>query len=75
MVDYQDLEIGDVVGKGSFATVHKGKWKGQDVALKRLRLPGGFDAGSVTGIKEIEVLRYTKYLYSTAAAVTISLIL
>lgn len=38
MVDYKDLQIGGVVGKGSFGTVHKGKWKGRDVALKRLKL-------------------------------------
>ncbi len=57
VVDYKELEIGGVVGKGSFGTVHKGKWKSRDVALKRLRLPGGHDTGSKADVKEIEVLR------------------
>lgn len=33
-VDMKDLEFGSV-GRGSFAAVHHGTWKGTEVALKR----------------------------------------
>ena len=49
------LEFGEVIGRGSFADVHKGKWNGEEVALKRIRLPPGSDSSSV--LKEVAVLR------------------
>lgn len=55
MVDMKELEFGPVVGRGSFAEVHKGKWKGQEVALKCIRLPPGGDTSIVP--KEVSVLR------------------
>ena len=55
MVDMKELEFGPVIGRGSFAEVHKGKWKGQEVALKRIRLPPGGDPSIVS--KEVSVLR------------------
>ena len=55
MVDMKQLEFGPVVGRGSFAEVHRGKWKGQEVALKRIRLPPGSDSSVVP--KEVSVLR------------------
>lgn len=49
------LEFGEVIGRGTFAEVHKGKWNGQEVALKRMRLPPGSDPSIVP--KEVSVLR------------------
>ena len=36
-IDMSELEFGEVVGRGSFATVHRGSWKGHDVALKKMK--------------------------------------
>lgn len=59
LVDMEMLEFGEVVGRGSFAEVHKGKWNGKKVALKRMRLPPGSDPSIVP--KEVAVLRYTPH--------------
>ena len=50
--------MGGVLGKGSFATVNRGKWNGKDVALKRIRLPGGYDTEELANMQEIAILRY-----------------
>ena len=56
IVDMKALEFGEVIGRGSFAEVHRGKWNGLEVALKRMRLPpGGDQLQSV--LKEVSVLR------------------
>ena len=51
LVHYSEIEVGGVIGKGSFAIVNKGKWNGQDVALKRIRVPGGYDSEDITDLK------------------------
>jgi serine/threonine protein kinase len=33
-IPYQDLEIGDKIGSGSFGTVFKGKWHGMEGGRK-----------------------------------------
>ena len=30
-IDYDELEIGDVIGEGSFGVVSRGRWRGNDV--------------------------------------------
>ena len=55
LVDMKELEFGPVIGRGSFAEVHRGKWKGEEVALKRIRLPPGGDPSVFP--KEVQVLR------------------
>ena len=54
LVDMDTLDF-EIIGRGSFAEVHKGRWKEQEVALKRMRLPPGSDPSIVP--KEIAVLR------------------
>ena len=49
------LQFGEIIGRGSFAEVRKGKWKEQEVALKHMRLPPGSDPSIVP--KEVAVLR------------------
>jgi predicted Ser/Thr protein kinase len=52
-----DLKFEKVIGKGSFAVVHRGKWRGNTVALK-IRIPPGFNTDNLSNFEEIEVLRY-----------------
>ena len=51
---YGHTWIEEIIGRGSFAEVHKGRWKEQEVALKRMRLPPGSDPSIVP--KEVAVL-------------------
>lgn len=41
-----DLEYIRELGSGTYGTVYYGKWKGSDVAIKKLK-PGCFDGGAV----------------------------
>lgn len=34
-----DLTFGDIIGRGNFAVVRKGKWNGTDVAVKTIDVP------------------------------------
>jgi len=36
-IDYNELKFGDKIGSGSFGTVFRGEWRGQDVAIKVIR--------------------------------------
>ena len=57
LIGKSEIEIGDVIGKGSFGVVNKGRWKGKVVALKRIRLTGGCSDEETANAKEITVLR------------------
>ena len=35
-INYSELQIGEEIGKGGFAIIYKGKWRGSDVAIKKL---------------------------------------
>ncbi|XP_048841363.1 mitogen-activated protein kinase kinase kinase 7 isoform X1 [Brienomyrus brachyistius] len=35
-IDYSDIEVEEVVGRGAFGVVCKAKWKGKDVAIKTI---------------------------------------
>uniref|UniRef100_A0AAY4D0G3 Protein kinase domain-containing protein n=1 Tax=Denticeps clupeoides TaxID=299321 RepID=A0AAY4D0G3_9TELE len=35
-IDYADIEVEEVVGRGAFGVVCKAKWKGKDVAIKTI---------------------------------------
>ncbi len=39
----EELKFGSVIGRGNFGVVHKGEWKGREVAIKRISLPSGTD--------------------------------
>lgn len=39
-INYNEIEFEEVVGKGSFGVVWKGKWKGQRVAIKHINSEG-----------------------------------
>lgn len=59
-VDLKLIEFGEVIGRGSFSEVHKGKWNGKEVALKKIRIPPG---SNIDVSKEISVLRYESATY------------
>ena len=42
----EELEFSKVIGKEAAAVVYSGKWRGRTVALKRMRIPTGCDAGN-----------------------------
>ena len=58
-VNFEAIEFGDVIGRGTFATVHKGEVNGAVVALKCIRiLAGGNLQQLVIDSNEIAALKY-----------------
>ena len=53
-----NVHFGELIGKGSFAEVYRGKWEGKDVALKKMKLPSEISLQSLPTIQEIEILRF-----------------
>jgi len=37
-IEFKDIELGDTIGEGGYATVYRGKWKGHIVAVKQVKL-------------------------------------
>jgi serine/threonine protein kinase len=35
VIDYQDVQLGDQIGMGSYGVVYRAKWKNVDVAVKK----------------------------------------
>jgi serine/threonine protein kinase len=60
----KDIEFGRVIGRGSFAVVHKGYWCGKEVALKRIQLPSGSDLTTLTTPKGVNFeVRHDNYVH------------
>ena len=60
MIEFDELSIGDIIGKGSFSVVHHGEWKGKDVALKRVWVPPEIGYKQVMNSKEVSIMRSTQ---------------
>lgn len=58
VISSHNLVFQDVIGKGNFAVVYKGKWVEKTVALKKMRLPRGITDETLPNIQEIRILRY-----------------
>ena len=59
MVEKHELKFDEVIGQGSYGTVHKGIWRGETVALKRLPVPPGMSTQHVLQHnKDLAALRY-----------------
>lgn len=37
-IEFKDIELGDIIGEGGYATVYKGVWHGNQVAVKQVKL-------------------------------------
>ncbi|CAA7060147.1 unnamed protein product [Microthlaspi erraticum] len=60
-IRWEDLQLGEEVGRGSFAAVHRGVWNGSDVAIK-VYFEG--DYNEVTWMeckKEIDIMRKLRH--------------
>lgn len=57
IIEFEELNIVDIIGKGSFSVVHHGHWQGKEVALKRIRIPLGIDCEQVLHTKEVAIMR------------------
>ncbi len=55
-VSFEDIQVREVIGRGSFGTVNRGMWNGKEVALKRVKVPGC--EGFSNCLAEISVLRF-----------------
>ena len=63
-VEMKNIVFEGVIGRGSFAVVHKGRWEGKDVALKRIRIPCSTSLSTSTLPQEVEILRYFCGVYA-----------
>ena len=41
VISFEDLQLGNLIGKGSYAEVYRATWHGTEVAAKLFTLPGG----------------------------------
>ena len=48
-INMKDVEVGKIVGRGSFVVVHHGRWRGKDVAVKKIRVP---NSANVPGVPQ-----------------------
>jgi serine/threonine protein kinase len=59
-IPYQDIQIDEKIGSGSFGTVYKGKWHGP-VAIKKLKVTDPTEAQLQAFKNEVSVLRKTRH--------------
>lgn len=52
-ISEEDVELKGIIGKGQFGTVHKGTWKGMQVAIKCIAKGYG-----EPDMKEIDICRF-----------------
>lgn len=57
VISSHNLIFEDVIGKGNFAIVYRGKWDGRSVALKKMKLPSGISVDTLPNVQEIKILR------------------
>jgi len=57
-IPFEDLEVGDCIGSGSFGRVFRGTWQGTPVALKQLLIESTADQGFIADfVREISMMR------------------
>ena len=61
-IDPKEIVYKKLIGRGGFATVYKGKWKGKKVALKRINIPPGIDRKQMIASScELNALKYASF--------------
>ena len=59
LVDYNDIQFNELLGRGNFGSVYKGIWMQKTVALKKISIPADMNTQSyLTSNKEIAALRF-----------------
>ncbi|KAG7546499.1 Protein kinase-like domain superfamily [Arabidopsis suecica] len=60
-IRWEDLQLGEEVGRGSFAAVHRGVWNGSDVAIK-VYFEGDYNVMTLTECKkEINIMKKLRH--------------
>ncbi len=58
VIDYSSLQLGELLGKGSYGEVYSGKWECEPVAVKKL-IGGKLSADTLKNfLEEVEIWRY-----------------
>eukprot|EP01099_Mayorella_cantabrigiensis_P000837 TRINITY_DN1356_c0_g2_i5.p1 TRINITY_DN1356_c0_g2~~TRINITY_DN1356_c0_g2_i5.p1 ORF type:complete len:573 (+),score=151.87 TRINITY_DN1356_c0_g2_i5:542-2260(+) len=64
VIDYEDLKLGDLLGKGYFAEVRKATWNGTEVAVKKLYRETFSNKNEMELFyKEVEILSKLRFPY------------
>jgi len=56
-ISFKDIELGKIIGKGSFGTVYHGTWGDKQIACKMLSKDTGFEIDIASFIRESDVMR------------------
>ena len=59
LTDVSEVELGDVLGRGSSGVTVKGKWKGQPVAVKTVNVSG--KSRAVSFLREVKILAQLRH--------------
>ncbi len=55
-IDPNHIEMKEVIGQGTFGTVHKDEWRGTEIAIKCITLPPEWE-NDWQNIKELQIWR------------------
>lgn len=63
LIDHNELEILEKIGKGSYGQVFKGRWLGQEVAIKHYdqRASKLKQKRLINFLKEVEIMTYLRH--------------
>jgi serine/threonine protein kinase len=57
-IPFDELQIGECIGSGSFGRVYRGVWRGTPVAIKQLSIEGDSDQTFIADfVREISMMR------------------
>ncbi len=62
MIDYDELRLGEILGRGGYGIVHKGSWRDTEVAIKILNHSDISEEEKELVRREIRLMRYNTYI-------------